>query len=198
MHAGSLNNNGGTLSAGDGPLAQIDAALDNRNGKVLARTASVNSASLDNRQGLLQGDAMLNLKSLGLLDNLQGTLLAGQAFDLTAGSLDKSAGKLTSDGRLTALISAQLLNQTGLLIAVGQLEISAASLDNSARGNLYSQAGVSLDLNHGHLNNQGGLIHAPGALLLSNLNSVDNSSREISSAQALDLGFGEQRNRKCT
>ncbi|WP_218175388.1 filamentous hemagglutinin N-terminal domain-containing protein [Pseudomonas sp. D2002] len=195
MHAGSLNNNGGTLSAGDGLLAQIDAALDNRNGKVLARTASVNSASLDNRQGLLQGDATLNLNSLGLLDNRQGTLFAGQTFDLTAGSLDNSGGKLTSDGRLTALISAQLLNQTGLLSAVGQLQISAASLDNSAKGNLYSQAGVSLDLNHGHLNNQGGLIHAPGALLLSNLNSVDNSGGEISSAQALDFSAASLDNR---
>ncbi|WP_448650374.1 two-partner secretion domain-containing protein [Pseudomonas fluorescens] len=185
MHAGSLNNNGGTLSAGDGLLAQIDAALDNRNGKVLARTASVTSGSLDNRQGLLQGDATLTLNSLGLIDNRQGTLFAGQTFNLTAGSLDNSGGKLTSDGRLTALISAQLLNQTGLLSAVGQLQISAASLDNSAKGNLYSQAGVSLDLNHGHLNNSGGLIHAPGALLLSNLNSVDNSGGEISSAQAL-------------
>ncbi len=187
IHAGSLNNNGGTLSAGDGLLAQIDAALDNRNGKILARTASVNSASLDNRQGLLQGDTTLNINSLGLIDNRQGTLFAGQAFDLNAGSLDNSGGKLTSDGRLTALISAQLLNQTGLLSAVGQLQISAASLDNSAKGNLYSQAGVSLDLNHGHLNNSGGLIHAPGALLLRNLSSVDNSGGEISSAQALDF-----------
>ena len=195
MHAGSLNNNGGTLSAGDGLLAQVDAALDNRNGKVLARTASVSSGSLDNRQGLLQGDTTLTLNSLGLLDNRQGTLFAGQALDLTAGSLDNSGGKLTSDGRLTALISAQLLNQTGLLSAVGQLQISAASLDNSAKGNLYSQAGVSLDLNHGHLNNSGGLIHAPGALLLSNLNSVDNSGGEISSAQALDFSAASLDNR---
>ncbi|WP_242167114.1 MULTISPECIES: filamentous hemagglutinin N-terminal domain-containing protein [unclassified Pseudomonas] len=195
MHAGSLNNNGGTLSAGDGLLAQIDAALDNRNGKVLARTASVSSGSLDNRQGLLQGDATLNLNSLGLLENRQGTLFAGQAFDLSAGSLDNSGGKLTSDGRLTALISAQLLNQTGLLSAVGQLQISAASLDNSAKGNLYSQAGLSLDLNHGHLNNQGGLIHAPGALLLSNLNSVDNRGGEISSAQALAFNADSLDNR---
>ena len=195
MHAGSLNNNGGTLSAGDGLLAQVDAALDNRNGKVLARTASVSSGSLDNRQGLLQGDTTLTLNSLGLLDNRQGTLFAGQALDLTAGSLDNSGGKLTSDGRLTALISAQLLNQTGLLSAVGQLQISAASLDNSAKGNLYSQAGVSLDLNHGHLNNSGGLIHAPGALLLSNLNSVDNRGGEISSAQALAFNADSLDNR---
>ncbi|WP_460949857.1 filamentous hemagglutinin N-terminal domain-containing protein [Pseudomonas marginalis] len=187
VHAGSLDNQGGTLSAGEGLIAQVDGALDNRSGKVLARAVSVNSASLDNRQGLVQGDATLNLNSLGLLDNRQGTLFAGQGVDIAAGSLDNSGGKLTSYGRLTALISAQLLNQTGLLSALGQLQVGAASLDNSNKGNLYSQAGVSLDLNHGHLNNQGGLIHAPGVLLLNNLASVDNQGGEISSAQA--LGF---------
>ncbi|WP_338483190.1 filamentous hemagglutinin N-terminal domain-containing protein [Pseudomonas trivialis] len=187
IQAGSLGNQSGTLSAGEGLLAQVDAALDNRSGKLLARTASVNSASLDNRQGLMQGDTSLALNSAGLLDNRQGTLFAGQGVAIGAGSLDNSGGKLTSDGQLSALISAQLLNQTGLLSAIGQLQVSAASLDNSLKGNLYSQALVNLDLNHGHLNNQGGLIHAPGALLLRNLNSVNNQGGELSSAQALNF-----------
>jgi filamentous hemagglutinin len=195
VRAASLANQGGTLSAGDGLIAQIDGALDNRSGKLLARTASVNSTSLDNREGLLQGDAMLSLNSLGLIDNRQGTLFAGQAMDINATRLDNSGGKLTSDGRLTALISAHLLNQAGLFSATGPLRVSAASLDNSAKGNIHSQAGVDLDLNHGHLNNQGGLIHAPGALLLSNLSSVDNQGGEISSAQALVFTAGSLDNR---
>jgi filamentous hemagglutinin len=195
VRAASLTNQGGTLSAGDGLIAQIDGALDNRSGKLLARTLSLNSASLDNREGLLQGDAMLSLNSVGLIDNRQGTLFAGQAMDINATRLDNSGGKLTSDGRLTALISAYLLNQAGLFSATGPLQVSTASLDNSAKGNIHSQAGVALDLNHGHLNNQGGLIHAPGALLLSNLSSVDNQGGEISSAQALVFTAGSLDNR---
>lgn len=195
VEASSLDNRSGTLSAGEALIAQVDGALDNRSGKMLARTASVKSASLDNRQGLVQGDATLNINSVGLLDNRQGTLFAEQNVDVASGTLNNSGGKLTSDGRLTALISAQLLNQTGLLSAIGQLQVSAASLDNSNKGGLYSQAGVSLDLNHGHLNNQGGLIHAPGALLLSNLASVDNQGGEISTAQTLNFTAGSLDNR---
>ncbi|WLI04087.1 hemagglutinin repeat-containing protein [Pseudomonas sp. FP597] len=187
VEASALDNQSGTLSAGEALTAKVDGALDNRSGRVLTRTGSVKSASLDNRQGLVQGDATLNLNSLGLLDNRQGTLFAVQSADIAAGSLDNSGGKLTSDGQLAALISAHLLNQTGLLSAIGQLQVSAASLDNSSKGNLYSQAAFSLDLNHGHLNNQDGLIHAPGVLLLSNLASVDNMGGEISSAHTLNF-----------
>ncbi|MNL17071.1 hemagluttinin repeat protein [compost metagenome] len=46
---------------------------------------------------------------------------------------------------------------------------------------------MSLYLNHGQLNNQGGLINAPGALLLKNLNTVANQNGEISSAQAFTV-----------
>lgn len=42
-------------------------------------------------------------------------------------------------------------------------------------------------MNNGQLNNQSGLINAPGALLLKNLNGVNNQGGEISSAQALTL-----------
>ena len=54
-------------------------------------------------------------------------------------------------------------------------------------GKLFSKSRLSLDLNHGTLNNQGGLINAPGVLLLSNLGAVDNRQGEISSQQAFEL-----------
>ncbi|MBX8478207.1 hypothetical protein K5D38_25830, partial [Pseudomonas cichorii] len=60
-------------------------------------------------------------------------------------------------------------------------------LDQHADGRLYSSSDVSLDLNHGHLNNQDGLITAPGQLLLTNLGTVDNQRGEISSAHAFTL-----------
>lgn len=45
---------------------------------------------------------------------------------------------------------------------------------------------LTLNLNHGQLNNQNGLITAP-LLMLSNLNGVNNQGGEISSAQAFTL-----------
>ncbi|EGH49095.1 filamentous hemagglutinin, intein-containing, partial [Pseudomonas syringae pv. pisi str. 1704B] len=54
-------------------------------------------------------------------------------------------------------------------------------------GRLYSNSDVSLDLSKGVLNNDGGLITAPGQLLLKNLNAVSNRSGEISSANGFTL-----------
>ncbi|MBX8488242.1 hypothetical protein, partial [Pseudomonas cichorii] len=66
------------------------------------------------------------------------------------------------------------------------LTASVTSLDQQG-GELFSNTSLSLDLNHGQLNNQGGLINSPGALLLKNLKAVDNQGGEISSAQAFTL-----------
>ncbi|MGY2239823.1 hypothetical protein ACW9ID_32835, partial [Pseudomonas gingeri] len=53
-------------------------------------------------------------------------------------------------------------------------------------GQLQGDTSVSLDLNQGQLNNQGGLINAP-LLVLNNLKGVNNQGGEISSAQAFTL-----------
>ncbi len=53
-------------------------------------------------------------------------------------------------------------------------------------GSLFSNSSVKLNLNHGLLNNQNGLITAP-VLVLDNLNHVNNQGGEISSAQAFTL-----------
>ncbi|WP_164673203.1 hypothetical protein, partial [Pseudomonas viridiflava] len=60
-------------------------------------------------------------------------------------------------------------------------------LDQTSDGRLYSNSDVSLNLNNGVLNNQDGLINAPGQLLLKNLNVVSNRSGEISSANGFSL-----------
>ncbi len=52
---------------------------------------------------------------------------------------------------------------------------------------MFSATDVSLDLNRGQLNNNGGLITAPGQLLLKNLSTVGNQGGEISSAKAFIL-----------
>ena len=52
-------------------------------------------------------------------------------------------------------------------------------------GELFSKTTLSLDLNNGQLNNQNGLINAPGMLLLKNLNGVNNKNGEISSAASV-------------
>ncbi|MFH7346852.1 hypothetical protein, partial [Pseudomonas syringae group genomosp. 7] len=52
---------------------------------------------------------------------------------------------------------------------------------------LYSNSDVSLDLSNCALNNDSGLITAPGQLLLINLNAVSNPNGEMYSANGFTL-----------
>ena len=194
IRAGSLTNQLGSLSAGNAITLQTDGLLDNREGKVLAGSSQVSVGGLDNRQGLLQADRGLAISSRTGLDNRQGTLHGGQGVELQGASLDNSGGKLESDGYLNARIAGQMFNQAGLFSSAGDLSLSVAALGNTD-GRLYSQAGVTLDLNHGYLDNQRGLVNAPGQLLLRNLGSVDNRGGEISSKLAFELAATDLDNR---
>ncbi|RMP01119.1 hypothetical protein ALQ30_04528, partial [Pseudomonas syringae pv. persicae] len=60
-------------------------------------------------------------------------------------------------------------------------------LNQTNDGRLYGNSDVSLDLSNGLLTNQGGLINAPGQLLLKNLTAVNNRNGEISSANGFTL-----------
>ncbi|WP_032703842.1 hypothetical protein, partial [Pseudomonas syringae] len=60
-------------------------------------------------------------------------------------------------------------------------------LNQTNDGRLYSNSDVSLDLSNGLLTNQGGLINAPGQLVLKNLNVINNQSGKISSANGFTL-----------
>ncbi|MDO7930474.1 filamentous hemagglutinin, partial [Pseudomonas sp. KFB-139] len=99
----------------------------------------------------------------------------------------------SQDGRLTStealrLTAAQVNNsEAGRIASAMALTAVVTGLDQHADGRLYSNGDVSLDLGNGHLNNQDGLITAPGQLLLTNLGTVDNQSGEISSAKGFTL-----------
>ncbi|WP_236477825.1 hemagglutinin repeat-containing protein, partial [Pseudomonas syringae] len=76
---------------------------------------------------------------------------------------------------------------TGGSIGSSQALTASVSRLSQQGGSLFSNTSLSLDLNNGQLDNQGGLINAPGALLLKNVNEVLNQNGEISSAQAFTL-----------
>ncbi|MFP3525579.1 hypothetical protein SB912_24130, partial [Pantoea sp. SIMBA_072] len=95
-----------------------------------------------------------------------------------------------------SLKAGQVDNSDGGRISGGQsLSASVTGLDQHNDGRLFGQGDVSLDLNRGHLNNQGGAITAPGQLRLSNLNSVANQGGEISSSRTFTLAADTLDNR---
>ncbi|WP_164614892.1 hypothetical protein, partial [Pseudomonas viridiflava] len=87
-----------------------------------------------------------------------------------------------------SLTAAQVNNsEAGRIASAKALTAFVTGLDQNKDGRLYGNSDVSLDLNNGVLKNLGGLITAPGQLLLKNLTTVDNRNGEISSANGFKL-----------
>ncbi|MDT3312751.1 hemagglutinin repeat-containing protein [Pseudomonas sp. rhizo66] len=204
----TLDNSGGNLSSLNGLVITLDDALINSLGAISSDgTLTVNAARIDNSNGSLGSAGNLKLTSTGVLLNQAGSINSDSLLTVNSGSLDNSrkgviygqgssrvetggfdnsqGGKLTSGAALT-LKAGQVINATGRIASQQALDVSLTGLDQQG-GELFSKTDLTLDLNHGQLNNQSGLINAPGTLLLKNLNGVSNQGGEISSQQAFTL-----------
>ncbi|MBX8615433.1 filamentous hemagglutinin N-terminal domain-containing protein, partial [Pseudomonas cichorii] len=186
--SGVSNGQKGLISSA-GTLTINATSLDNQQGVVRSTGASTLTVTdaVVNQGGEVLSDAGLTLNS-GSLDNSRSGRIAGKGVTVTTGAFDNHLdGRLTSTEALR-LTAAQINNsEAGRIASAMALTAVVTGLDQHADGRLYSSSDVSLDLNHGHLNNQDGLITAPGQLLLTNLGTVDNQRGEISSAQGFTL-----------
>ncbi|MHC8325518.1 two-partner secretion domain-containing protein [Pseudomonas sp. LB1P83] len=160
-----LNGNG--LITSTGHLSATLGHLNNRNGELSSlATATLRMATLDNVAGLVNAGQALSITATGLVNNQGGKLTSLDSLSVNAGKVDNgNKGRIASNKALTATVS---------------------GLDQHDGGQLTSGTLLTLDLNHGELNNQNGLINAP-VLVLKNLAQVDNRNGEISSAQAFTL-----------
>lgn len=183
----TLNNQAGTLSAAQ--TANLTAGtLDNQNnGRVLSKgNLNLTANHLNNRNGELSSLATATLH-MATLDNVAGLVNAGQALSITAtGLVNNQGGKLTSLDSLSLNAGTVDNSSKGRIASNKALTATVRGLDQHDGGQLTSGTLLTLDLNHGELNNQNGLINAP-VLVLKNLAQVDNRNGEISSAQAFTL-----------
>ncbi|NBF10566.1 hemagglutinin repeat-containing protein [Pseudomonas sp. Fl4BN1] len=201
LNNGALNNNAGMIDAGEQKLRVSQVAqLDNLGGTLKGKRLEIDGAAVDNRQGqLLAGSAGLNLVAGGLnnaegmilakdshgevalgqgtLDNRGGTL-QGATLGVTAGAVDNSAlngkaGLISSQAGALKLVVDRLTNQAGKLYASGLLSSVGQTLDNRWGGEISAQ---QLDLTaHANLSNQGGLVESANGLLLA-AGNLDNSA----------------------
>ncbi len=204
----SLDNTGGLLLSQQAIDTRLQGKLDNRQGLISAEgTLNLASGELDNRAGsvssagvltlehtgnvLNQGgelvtDAALQLRAAQVANTDQGTISAKGPASIEASSLDNSRKGRIDSGASLDLATGQLSNRDGGRIASdGALAVNATGLDQQG-GQLFSNSALTLDLNHGQLDNRQGLINAP-LLVLDNLGEVNNQGGEISSAQAFTL-----------
>ncbi|MGY3299801.1 filamentous hemagglutinin [Pseudomonas sp. TE6288] len=183
---GVLDNQQGHLES-EGELLLETVRLDNRKGVVSStRELTVTtSTDVDNAAGTLESDAGLTLAS-SKLNNTQGVINSRLAATVTTDRFDNQQGRLSSAGKLQ-LDAGQVDNSAKGRIAGGQvLQVHVTGLDQQ-NGELYSPGDLSLDVQHGQLNNQGGLIHSGGKLTLKQLKEVANQGGEISSDQAFEM-----------
>ncbi|MGC3892896.1 hemagglutinin repeat-containing protein, partial [Pseudomonas urmiensis] len=202
-----LDNQSGTLSAGRD--AQVKAAtLDNRQqGKLLsAARMTLEGGQLINREhGQVTSQGALKA-TWAQLDNQAGELSSLDAIALSLGMLDNRGGRILATRGLTLVSQGSVDNRTGRIAGQATLDVSAQTLDNSQGGQisgnqavtvnvgrldqqggrLTSATDLTLDVNHGHLNNRDGLI-AARQLQLRQLADVDNRAGEISSQRAFGL-----------
>lgn len=206
LNGGSLSNGAGGVLTSKGDLQTVlSGKLNNAGGQLLSEgVLNVTADSLDNRQGLISSANQQFLALNGAVQNDGGQLLTDGGFILSSASLANGSGLLSAKGNVsiaTGWLSngpagrllgsngftakANILNNAGRLASTGDLQISTPQLTNS--GELFSQAGVNLDLLQGTLvNAAGGLITAPGRLQLDNLGLLRNAG-ELSSSQSLTV-----------
>lgn len=175
----SLDNSGKGNLVSNGTLqARVQQKLDNQaDGLLSAKGAlGVQAGNLDNRGGLVVGDAGVTLSGaslnngalgvisslgelkldVGQLDNSQGGALdSGAALYLTAGQVDNDKGSVSAKGDLQAKAD-RFSQQGGELLAQGALNLEAGQLDNRNGGLIAANNGVTLKGTD--LLNQGGEI----------------------------------------
>ncbi|WP_038706214.1 two-partner secretion domain-containing protein [Pseudomonas soli] len=211
LRGASLDNRGGELRGDTGQDLEVEGDLLNDQGRITSEGGlRLVGALLGNNAGLLSSAGDLWLESQGAVTNRGGQVIANGRLDLDGASLDSRAGTVSAKDALR-ITTGNLDNQEGGRLTSGaSLNIDAARLDNSAGritsqqalvanvtslrqqgGTLYSAQRIELDLDHGELDNQQGLITTPGQLLLKRLARVDNRGGEISSASAFSLAAAE-------
>jgi filamentous hemagglutinin len=183
-----INRSTGLIAATQGAVTLTGATLDNSGGNLSGLDGLVITLddALTNSLGVISSDGTLTLNT-GSLDNSQNGVIYGKSFSrVETGGFDNSQGGKLSSGAGLTLKAGQVNNATGRIASQQTLNVSLTGLDQQG-GELFSKTDLTLDLNNGQLNNQNGLINAPGTLLLKNLNGVSNQSGEISSPQAFTL-----------
>ncbi|WP_211462623.1 two-partner secretion domain-containing protein, partial [Collimonas silvisoli] len=180
LHAGTIDNSGGTLYAKDDLTLQSD-------------------GQLINADGVIQSAASLSAAAAGAVRNDHGRIEAngGNAtLTVSGSSIDNSAGRIANSGSgLTRIDGGSRITNTnaantaerGAIGGNGDVLLSSAYLDNSQYGQII--AAGNLTLNHGSaLNNNAGKLYAGRHLQLDQAGArLSNIDGNIGAAGDIDI-----------
>ncbi|WP_413713269.1 hemagglutinin repeat-containing protein [Serratia marcescens] len=187
-HAGAINNAGGQWLAGEG-LSIAARALDNTQCGLLYSQKQQRLAlsdALNNRDGKMQSGEAFQLDAQ-TLNNVGGQIEGQQQVALRIlGRFDNTGGAVRSNGE-QRVSAAGIVNRQGVFSSRSGLDLATARLDN-AGGTLISQGTGAYRI--GTLNNQQGKVHSGGALTLDGT-QVNNQGGQLVSTQRLTLRAAE-------
>jgi len=215
VHAQSVDNHAGSMTAGGALDVAAIGALNNTGGTLSGATTGVSAGALDNTAGSIDGDA-LSVSTSGDLINRGGkltqygtadqTFSAGGTLDNTGGTVASNAGtlnvfanRITNDsgtiqhagsGALTVNASGAVSNASGKMVTNGAMNLTAASLDNSA-GTLSAQKAAVLNTSS-TLSNRAGTLYGQDGLTLSSQGLIDNTGGSAQTAGNLSVSAGGQ------
>ncbi|WP_395609742.1 DUF637 domain-containing protein [Pseudomonas sp. B22129] len=162
ISAPAIVNLGGLIRFGEGQAATLNSAsLDNRQGRIEMAGGSlvVNSAALNNSGGQVVANALT--VNAGSLNNQNGVLVAG-ALTVNASDLDNSLkGLIQADnGALNLTVANAFNNHQGFAQASTDLSLNAGSLSSNANGVLSASTGKLNLVTAQQLNNAQGHLQA--------------------------------------
>ena len=181
------NSDSGTLSA-TAALQVLSEQVNNSGGGLLAsgKALSVVSGELNNQGGQIISQDSMALE-VDQLSNRKGVLSAKQHLQLVADTVANQGGLITGTGTLDLAAKSLDSSERGEVSAKGDLSVRVAELIQQ-QGALIGEAGVTLDLLGGSLDNRGGLVSAAGPLRIDNLKALNNSQGgELFSKQSYRL-----------
>ncbi len=213
VHAQTIDNHAGSITAGGALNASSVGALSNAGGTLSGSATTVAASSVDNTNGSIDGDS-LALSASGTLTNRGGkitqygaadqTITAGGALDNTGGEIASNANSLTVSaqsvkndsgtfqhagaGTLDVKASGALSNVGGKVQTNGALIATAASFDNSG-GTLTARKAAQIYAASGIVN-RGGSQYGVDGLTLVTQGDIDNTGGSAQSGGDLSLSAG--------
>ncbi|NLP65387.1 hemagglutinin repeat-containing protein [Paraburkholderia sacchari] len=190
MSGGSVENSGGTVTAGGAALVQSASTLGNRAGIIQGMGATVAAGgAIDNSGGQIEADGVNSALTVSgaTLDNSDGRIANTGigATTITAGTITNSnAGGVTGAGTIggngNVSVNAQTLSNTNgaQLLSGHDLTLDIGQFADNTSATLSGANNVTLNGPNAALVNVGGSVHGNGAVMLDTA-SVDNTSGRI-------------------
>jgi filamentous hemagglutinin len=188
VEASALTNTQGQLGSEQGHLGLATRAgtLDNRDGRITARSLLVNTSgqALNNAGGTIaatEGDAEL---ITGQLINTGGARIEGAAaVSLITTGVNNQDGRVSAQGTLTVTANDSIDNTSGVLVGRGRTSLDAARLTN-AQGELGSQQDhLAVTTRGAALDNAGGTMAARSLVVNTTGQALNNAGGTIAATE---------------